>query len=334
MQAITEKRKASGRVREGHGDLHLGNILTIHQHVEIFDCIEFAPTLRYIDVMNDLAFVIMDLSFNEQPAFSMRLLNSYLEKTGDFEGLTALPYYSVHRAMVRGKVALLRADELGGKTTRYADAVTEGMKYIAFAGALTQTKKRSAVVIMHGYAGSGKTWVAQRVAQTLGAVHLRSDVERKRLSGLNASERGSADLYTSSMTKETYHRLLNLTETIVAAGWPVIVDAAFLQAWQRALFREFAARSGCSFLIMALTASPTTLRSRIEARVRNDTDASDADAAVLEGQFNTAEPLSEIEMVQQVRIDMDVNITEKTVVALCEPLRKAISGAPCSGGQT
>lgn len=330
--AMVEKRKASGRVRECHGDLHLRNILTTRQGVQLFDCVEFAPSLRWIDVMNDIAFVIMDLCFNGQEALAARLLNGYLEKTGDYAGLAVLPYYLVHRALVRGEVALLRAIEQADEGLQFDETLAEGLAYLALANRLTRAHRGAAVMIMHGYPGSGKSWFARNAVAVLGAVQLRSDVERKRLLGLRSTERGRPTLYTPAVTEMTYRRLVDLADMIVAAGWPVIVDAAFLQGWQRKLFSEIAVKSGVPFFILDMTASPVTLRRRLEERARQDTDASDADTQVLESQMANAEPLTEQEAAHLILIDMDCDMGTDAVADFCEPVRQAVSGTartPC-----
>jgi predicted kinase len=324
--AIVEKRKAAGRVRECHGDLHIRNILTTRQGVQLFDCVEFAPSLRWIDVMNDIAFVIMDLCFNGQEPLAARLLNGYLEKTGDYAGLAVLPYYMVHRALIRGEVALLRAIEQADDGLPFGETLAGGLAYLVLANRLTEARRRAAVMIMHGYPGSGKSWFARNAVAVLGAVQLRSDVERKRLLGLRSSERGRPTLYTPAVTEITYRRLVDLADMIGAAGWPVIVDAAFLQGWQRKLFSDLAVKSGVPFFILDMTASPMTLRRRLEARARQDIDASDADTQVLENQIANAEPLTQQEAAHRILVDMDRDMDTDAVADFCEPVRQAMSG--------
>lgn len=324
LEAQVVQRKFIRMVRECHGDLHAGNVLTTRYGVEIFDCIEFAPALRWIDVINDLAFILMDLAFHGALPMSFRLLNRYLERTGDYGGLAVLPYYSVHRALVRGKVALLRARQ-GAESARHGtDSLEEALAYMAFAGRLARPG-RGAILITHGYSGSGKTRFARMVVQTLGAVQIRSDIERKRLRGLLPGQRGGANLYEPDMTEKTYGRLLDLARIIVTAGRPVIVDAAFLQHWQRKLFRDLATACEVPFFLFDVVASAGTMRRRVTSRALADTDASDAGLEVLEAQLRSAEPLTEEECASRITLNMEHDMDADVVAGICSPAARAMA---------
>ncbi|MGQ0577948.1 MAG: bifunctional aminoglycoside phosphotransferase/ATP-binding protein [Betaproteobacteria bacterium] len=296
------QRKREGRVRECHGDLHLGNIVLIEDAPRLFDCIEFNPNLRWIDVMNEVAFLVMDLQGAGRNDFARRFLNAYLEATGDYAGLQVLRYYCVYRAMVRAKVLLMRAGQQGCTPEDRASTTALCRRYLSVAASYAQPS-RGFVLITHGFSGSGKTTLSQPLLELSGAIRVRSDIERKRIHGLAPKERAGSGiaegLYRPDATESTYRRLLDLARIIVEAGNGVIVDATFLQHWQREMFRALATRAGIPFLIVDFTAGEAQLRERIRARSEQGDDASDADLVVLEHQLRTNEPLrgSELESV-------------------------------------
>jgi len=288
------RRVEEGFVRECHGDLHLGNIARIDGELTIFDCIEFNPALRWIDVMSEVAFTVMDFEDRGRADLGHRFLNAYLERTGDYAGLAVLRFYLVYRALVRAKVARLRTAQLAPGEERGA-SIAEYRGYVRLARGYAGTAP-SAIVITRGLSGSGKTTLSESLLEALGAVRVRSDVERKRLHGLDARERDrrgiDQGLYASTATDATYRRLASLTREIVVAGYVAVVDAAFLKRAQRDLFRALAAELGVPFVILALPASEATLRERVERRAAAGSDASDADLAVLGYQLHTQEPLA------------------------------------------
>ncbi|MBI2732082.1 MAG: AAA family ATPase [Aquabacterium sp.] len=282
------QRLAEGRVVEGHGDLHLANVVVLGDEVTAFDCIEFDPALRWIDGLNDIAFLVMDLLAHGRADLAWRFLNSYLDERGDHAGLPVLRYYLVYRAMVRALVARLRADQ-GGQ-----DA---GPDYLALALQLTEAP-RPRLLITHGVSGSGKSVVSGQVMAQMGiagAIRLRADVVRKRLFGLGPGAVSSAEvaggIYGAQSTEATYARLLALAEVALRAGWPVIVDATFLQASDRARFQDLAQQLALPFHILHCTAPEAVLRERVLARHARGDDASEADLAVLEAQLARVQPL-------------------------------------------
>ena len=285
-------RRRAGRVRECHGDLHLGNLVCIDGRVTLFDCIEFNPNLRWIDVISEVAFLYMDLVHRGLDRQARRFLNRYLQHGGDYAGLVLLPYYLVYRALVRAKVAILRlAQAQDAQQRRHTRA-----EYDAYADLAQRFTRpgRPALMITCGLSGSGKSTLAARLVEWLGAVQIRSDVERKRLFGLAPDARtGSgvdAGIYTQDASRRTYERLAQLARTVVEAGFPVVVDATFLQRARRAAFRDLAVATGVPFVILDLRAPADVLRQRVTARERAGGDPSEAGLAVLEKQMRDAEP--------------------------------------------
>lgn len=298
-------RKAAGFVRECHGDMHLGNAYLAGAGVHLFDAIEFDPALRWIDTMDDVAFAYMDLIAHGLPRLAYRFLDGYLERTGDFDGLGVLRYYAVYRAMVRCKVSCLRARD-GGDIAR-REAMRAARRYLALAARLAQ-REPPVLVLMHGPSASGKTVGSQRLLEALGAVRLRSDVERKRAHGIEATSHAFASspgegLYASGTSDATYARLLALARRVLGAGFPVVVDAAFLDRSRREPFAALAREAGAAFEILSCRAPADVLRGRIERRMSKGDDASDADLAVLERQLGTLEPLGADERVHATVLD-------------------------------
>ena len=298
-------RREEGFVRECHGDLHLRNIALVDGVPTIFDCIEFNERMRWIDVMNELAFTVMDLAHRNRPDLGHRFLDAYLDDCGDYAGVAVLRFYLVYRAMVRAKVACLRIAQLQGGAEGAA-LWREFREFLRLAAAYTEDP-RPGVIVAHGFAGCGKTTLSQRLLERIGVVRIRTDVERKRLHGLAAeasSHSGIAgNLYAEAVTVTTYHYVATLARAVVAGRRTVIVDATFLKRWQRGLFRHLAAELGVAFTILDIVASETTLRERIVRRARVGGDASEADLAVLEHQLRSAEPLAADERADVVVYD-------------------------------
>lgn len=300
------QRHAQGKVRECHGDLHLSNLLRLEDgSVTAFDCIEFSPDLRWIDVLNDAAFLVMDLLERGRQDLGYAFLNAYLEETGDYEGLRALPYFIAYRSMVRAKVALLQAAQDSGPADR-ASAVERAMQHVDLAADVSVAGP-TRLVITHGLSGSGKSWLSRQLAVLLPAIWLRSDVERKRLHGLHrmadSKSAPGQQLYTSEAGQATYGRLRDLAEGALAAGFNVLVDAAFLEPDRRDMFRALARKASAGFCILDCRAPETTLRDRVQQRHDSGTDPSEADLAVLQHQLQQDWQLREYERAETVAVD-------------------------------
>lgn len=300
IEPLLSRRRQKGRVREGHGDLHLANLVLIEDEALPFDAIEFNDELRWIDVANDMAFAWMDLLAHGQPGLANVLLSAWIDASGDVSAHTVWTFYASYRAGVRAKVAAIRMGQLGGKgASPEAEAsLAETRRYLALARDIAHPPKPR-LVITHGLSGSGKTWASSRWLATEAsgrAIRLRSDVERKRLHGLSAlAPSGSglnAGLYSPQAHGDTYASLLSRARMLLADGWTVLVDAAFLRASERADFAALAQGAGVTFHILACEAPVEVLRQRITERQARGADASEATVAVLEQQLGWLEPLS------------------------------------------
>ncbi|NJN50774.1 MAG: AAA family ATPase [Gammaproteobacteria bacterium] len=275
LRADFEERRANGSVRECHGDLHLSNLVDLDGHVTAFDCIEFSASLRWIDVISDVAFLVMDLRVRERGDLAAAFLDGYLCGTGDYQGARLLRYYVVYRSLVRAKVAALQYEGRGGDP----DALERRFNtHLAFAQLQTGTAQPR---LYHtcGLSGSGKSWLSERLVVLLEAVRIRSDVERKR------ARPAAAIAYSKAAIDAVYEHMSGSAEAVLAGGTSVIVDATFIESAQRDRFAELARRSGAQLTIIYTRAPREVLETRIAARALQGGDPSDADVAVLAAQL-------------------------------------------------
>jgi aminoglycoside phosphotransferase family enzyme/predicted kinase len=311
LQPLLQQRKADGFIRECHGDMHLGNITLVDGEVVIFDGIEFNDEFRWIDVISEMAFLTMDLTDRGQPGMAQRLMNRYLENTGDYEGLQLLRFYQVYRALVRAKIAGFRlAQELSDDERQSVTAAYQS--YSDLAEAFTR-ESSPAIVLMRGVSASGKSWLGQRLLERLGAFRIRSDRERKRLFADQAATTGvlNAGLYSRDLTVKTYQRLLELTKLITAAGYPIIVDATFLRQEQIAPFDRYANEAGLPLTIVTTTAEKSVLEERLRQRAEEADNISDADLEVLNHQLDHIEPVPQ--GIRAIEVDTSGDVDADTV---------------------
>ncbi len=297
LKPLIVARKQNGHIRECHGDMHLGNIARIEGEVVLFDGIEFNEDFRWSDTASDIAFLLMDLTDRGFAGAARRLLNTYLEASGDYAALPVLRFYQAYRAMARAKVALfeLRADMTPiEQATQWATF----RRYAALAlGLLTERAPELWVTV--GFSGSGKSLAALELVQAAGAVRLRSDAERMRLYP-ERSER-----YNAEANEFIYTLLANTARMGLEAGWPMVVDATFLKEAQRAVFAEMATELGCPFHILFIECNAPTLRRYLRERTALGKDISEATEEVLETQLQQLQPLTAKERVNTFRLHCD-----------------------------
>jgi aminoglycoside phosphotransferase family enzyme/predicted kinase len=300
---VLQTRRQEGFIRDCHGDLHLGNMTFINGEVRLFDRIEFNPMLRWIDVISEVAFLVIDLLHAGYHDYAYRFLNRYLQDTGDYHGVVLLRYYLVYRALVRAKIALLRMTQRPSDDCQQA-----GSDYAALANLAERFSQNNPVflIITHGFSGSGKSTFASQLSEKIGGLHLRSDLERKRIFGYHAQQNTGSGMnsgvYTSAAGAATYQRLAELAKTVLAAGFSVIVDATFLKMEQRTLFRQLAVTNNHPFFIMDVQAPNEALRRRIEQRHH---DASEATLEVLHQQQQSAQVLTNAEQNEVISVDTE-----------------------------
>lgn len=297
---ITE-RDQQGYIRECHGDIHLGNI-TLHQgKVTIFDSIEFNEAFRWIDVISEIAFTVMDLDVNNHPDYSNLLLNTYLERTGDYQGLQLLNYFLVYRAMVRAKIAAFRLEQL--EDAERIDAQKIISQYLALAEKYTQ-KSKPKLVITYGLSGSGKSYGSRLLLEKQSYIRIRSDVERKR------HFPNAADRYSKQASVKTYQQLHQLAGLLLDWGFSVIIDATYLQSSFRTQAHQVARDKGTEFHILELENNIEILEKRIIDRQQKNTDASEATIEVLHQQAKSSEPLTVDEQLYAITLDSLLQATK------------------------
>lgn len=303
-----DQRKVDGFVRECHGDMHLRNLAWLESGPIAFDCIEFNPQLRWIDVISEIAFLVMDLQQRKQYQLANRFLNSYLEITGDYAGLSVLSFYLCYRAMVRAKVTALQLEQENISKEERAHSLATFESYLELARSYTLLPSPK-LIIMRGLSASGKSTVSKKLLDILGAIRIRSDVERKRLFNIAVSEHSSGEInkgiYSASASQQTYGKLHELAEQVISAGYSVIVDAAFLKHEQREPFQNLAKQLKVCYVVVEVTASVEVLQKRIIERTN---DASDADLSVLKHQLSNWQALHESEVGYTVTVDTEADV--------------------------
>ncbi|MEZ5924869.1 MAG: AAA family ATPase [Hyphomicrobiaceae bacterium] len=281
---LLDLRAQEGFVRRCHGDLHLGNIVLLDGRPVLFDALEFDERLATIDTLYDLAFLVMDIDRRGQRPAANLLLNRYLTERGedrDLDGLAALPLFLALRAAIRAMTELQKVAGSGQTAEDRSTALVYLERAIGYA---TPTEPR--LIAVGGFSGTGKSTLARRLAPSIGnapgALHLRSDVERKRM--LGQAELKSLDPagYTAEASRRVYERLRQKAERALAAGHSVVVDAVYAEPAERESVEAIAHAASVAFDGLWLTADPALLVARVTSRTG---DASDADARIVTQQL-------------------------------------------------
>jgi aminoglycoside phosphotransferase family enzyme/predicted kinase len=299
-------RAASGRIRECHADLHLSNVVRIDGKLLPFDCLEFEPDFRWIDVAQDAAFFRADLLGYDEPRLAGAFLNAYLGESGDYHACVVLPLYTADRALVRAKVLALQAGQArdpyaGGELARRRHA-----HYLEVAE-LALRAPVPCCLMMTGLPGSGKSWLAMQLAAELSAVMIRSDVERKRLAGLpplaHSHSGPGAGLYTDTVSDAVYGRLEQGAAEVLAGRNNVIIDASYGRRRHRDALADLCQLLAVPLFVVQCEAPDALLRQRLAARAASARDPSEADERVLDLQSSRWEPLAREEGLQVIVAD-------------------------------
>jgi uncharacterized protein len=314
-------RHEDGRVRECHGDLHAANIVRLESRLVAFDCLEFSPDFRWIDVADEVAFLLADLDARGFPLHEQAFLSGYLGRSGDYQACRLLPLYKAHRALVRAKVVALT--EASATASSKDDGRLSKFRAYLDCAARALSGKSPRLILMSGLSGSGKTWLAERLGPVLGAVHLRSDVERKRLAGIDERARTDSALqggmYSRDFSARVYAHLAEAASNVLAGGYTAIVDATFSRREYRDLFRELARRTRVPACLVHCHASQEVLQSRVVERARQGYDASEADVTVLEWQKEHCDAITADEQWSVIPVDTadaDLKDLEQRIIAL------------------
>ncbi len=306
---LLQRRVEQGKIRACHGDLHLNNICYWQNQLLLFDCIEFNESFRNVDVMFDIAYIIMDLTVAGRTDLAATFLSHYVEQTGDWEGLQVLPLYVSRQSYVRAKVTSFLLNDAAIPESAKQEAAIKAAKYYTLAWAYVQPRQ-GRLIVMVGLSGAGKSTVARELSRQLGAIQIRSDAVRKHLAGLPLSDRGDASVYSPEMTAKTYDRLTTLGGLLAQQGYTVILDAKFdrIALRQRAIAQATAYELPLTFVYC--TAPESVLQARVQAR---QGDIADATLAVLAQQ--SMEPFTAEEQHHVLTVD-----TTQPLTAQLQPL--------------
>ncbi|MCO5090949.1 bifunctional aminoglycoside phosphotransferase/ATP-binding protein [Bosea sp. (in: a-proteobacteria)] len=267
---LLDRRAREGKVRRGHGDLHLRNICLFEDRPLLFDCLEFDEDLATVDILYDLAFVLMDLWHRKLEPLANVLFNRYLDAVDDETGLRLLPFFMAVRAAVRAHVTAMD----GG--TPEASRLAKARAYLQLCRSLLKPSS-PVLVAVGGYSGSGKSTLATKIAPRLGpppgARVAASDRIRKKLCGVTAETRLSADAYGADVSARTYRAMMQMAEAALAQGSAAIADAVFDRRIERERIAEAARRAGVPFCGLWLQVPRETLVQRVAARRGDPSDA-------------------------------------------------------------
>jgi uncharacterized protein len=289
-------------IRECHGDVHLRNVCRWNQKILLFDCIEFNEPFRFVDVMYDVAFAVMDIEARNRSDLANTFLNSYVEQTGDWEGLQVLPLYLSRQAYVRAKVGSFILDDPNIPESVRQESSAAAAEYYKLAWNYTQPTPGQ-IVLMAGLSGAGKSTTARNLARRCRAIHLRSDAVRKHLANIPLNQKGGDELYTPDMNQKTYDRLLNLGILLAQQGFTVILDAKYDRQALRASAINQAQAHQIPLKILHCIAPLETLQKRLEQRMG---DIADATTDVLAQQSFEDFTHTEQAFVQTINTTQDV----------------------------
>ena len=286
LRPLLDRRSAQGLVRRCHGDMHCGNIVLLEGKPTLFDAIEFSEKIATIDVLYDLAFLLMDFGRRGEKRAATLILNRYLHlrrAEEDLSGLAALPLFLATRAGVRALVTADLAHELEADAS--VKQRKDALEYFR-AGMEWLKPLQPRLICVGGLSGSGKSTLAARLAHDIGlapgALHVRSDVERKVLAGVDETVHLPPESYSAAASGATYRAIFQRAKSALKAGHSVILDAVFAREDERRAVEEMAESANARFTGLWLAAAPAILKSRVTGR---RDDASDADAAVVEKQL-------------------------------------------------
>jgi len=310
------ERHKNGFVRECHGDLHLSNLVRLSSGIVAYDCVEFSAALRNIDVINDVAFLAMDLVACARQDLAEIFVNRYLECTGDYSGMSVFGLYFVYHSMIRAKIAAVRSGQRHEVEGR-AEHIAQLKHYLAVA--IRWIKRPPPVLVgMHGLSGSGKTWLATQLMAELPAVRVRSDIERKRLLELaetaSSESRPGRGAYTARAKANVYKFMMEIINGLLEAGFNVIADASFLMYADRQMLEALADRKGTALVWIDVRADNDVLVRRLRHRMEARDDASEAGTAVLDYQREHADPLTAGELEHTVSVATNRQVDPGAIV--------------------
>ena len=324
---LFQRRVIAGKIRDCHGDLRTDHIYFTQNGIQIIDCIEFNPGLRCLDTISDLAFLAMDLDFNHRPATAKRLICLYVERTDDVGALPLLDFYRCYRSMVRCKVSCIRLREAGNPSAEQALQRAAAGRYLALAHAYATAFSRPVLWVVYGLPASGKSTLADALADLFDIDMIRSDIIRKELfSALPTSSAAGPfgkGMYSTYATGVTYERMFALAEEALKKGRSVVIDATFSRAFQRTQAWRIAAHRQATPVFVQCRAPEAILAARLHQR-EIEPSVSDARLVHLEAFKKRFDPM--------VRMERAVTIVVDTVNPLAACLRQIALGESLENG--
>jgi len=314
--ALLQKRIADRRVRDCHGDLHAQHIC-FAEDIYIFDCIEFNERFRYCDVASEVAFLAMDLEHSGRADLSRHFVTQYVAHSNDADILSLLNFYKCYRAYVRGKVACFSLDDPLISDLDKQHSLEAALSY--FGLTYSYTRDSPILIVMVGLTGSGKTTMATALAGRIGAVHISSDVTRKRLANIpetmHCYDAIDSGLYSPDFHRKTYEAIINQAAGILAEGTSVILDAAFLRQAERERACDQAQQKGANLLIVECLLDAQIAKERLNQRLSQMT-ASDGTWEVYQKQLGWIEPVDHTPRHEHIIIDTSLPLAYNVELVL------------------
>ncbi len=299
-------REREGRIRDCHGDMRSDAVCFVDDGVCIYDCIEFNERFRYSDVASDIAFLAMDLEFRGHQAVSDELLGSYIGATEDSTLPLLLPFYKCYRAYVRGKVDGFQLDQPEIHEEQKRSVAEGARRYFDLAHRYATQVTPPTLVVMSGLTGTGKSHLANALAARLGTAVYSSDVVRKALLGLEATERRwepfGAGIYNEETTEQTYDALLANAQSWLERSKPVILDASYLKRDERLAARQLATQTKARFRVIETAVDEETIRGRLAERAE-EKSVSDGRWEIYQGQTSAREAVNELPAEAHLSVD-------------------------------
>ncbi len=313
-EALFALRREEGFVRECHGDLHTEHIIFEGDTIHIFDCIEFNKRFRFIDTMSDLAFLVMDLDFLGEGALREPLLDTYFSRISDRWGPFLLDFYAGYRATVRAKVHAFTAGDAHVPDLQRERSRDLSLRYLDLAARLMKRYRRPWLVLTMGFSGTGKSTVAQALAERTGIEVVRSDVLRKE-GGDSAGERGlwNAGMYAPEARARVYERMFDRARDILGRGQSVCLDASFLGKTQREEVLTLSRQMDATLLAIECRCDEAAVAAYLARRKQEGWDASDADFSVYLRQKETFEGWDPIPTHRRFPLDTTKGIPERDI---------------------
>ena len=306
-----EARARSGMVRECHGDLRAEHVIVpADGDVYVYDCVEFDPDLRNIDVASDLSFLIMDLARLGADDVASRLLAEYRRSGGDAGDDSLIAFFASFRAWVRAKVACLAARDAARDDSERTRSEGEAREFLRLGHRFAWSARAPIVLAICGVAGSGKSTLAGELGGASDWPRVSSDLTRKRLAGVSPTARAGPRHYTSEFTERTYREMGRSVRRLLEQGTGVIVDATFHRRDERDAFRAGLGRPDARLLFVECRAPAEILAARVGIRMSKPERVSDADQTIVERQLDEFEPLHEVPPRQHIQPTTDAPVQE------------------------